>query len=141
MKHLFVFIQFAGLAYVFMTAPFFCHSPFLLTIEITGIIVGFWAIFTMRIDNLRIYPDIKENAKLVTAGPYKLIRHPMYLAIFLTILPLAIEYFSWIRIIVSIILFVDLIFKLNYEEALLKENFVDYKTYKIKTFRLFPFIY
>jgi len=141
MASLFVFIQFLGLAIIFLTDSAFSKNYFLLIVEISGILLGFWAIITMKLDNLRIYPDLKENAKLVVSGPYKIVRHPMYLAIILTITPLTIEYFSWLRFVVSLIILIDLLFKLNYEEQLLLNNFMNYKTYSKKTYRLFPFIY
>ncbi|OQY03402.1 MAG: hypothetical protein B6I20_05100 [Bacteroidetes bacterium 4572_117] len=141
MKSLFVFIQFAGLAIIFVTAPVFNSSYFLLTIEIWGVLLGFWAIIAMKLDNLRIYPDLKENAKLVVSGPYNIIRHPMYFAIILTITPLIIEYFSWLRLVIGIIILIDLIFKLNYEEKLLLNNFTDYGSYTKSTYRLIPYIY
>ncbi len=141
MASLFVFIQFLGLTIIFLTDSAFSKNYFLLIVEISGILLGFWAIITMKLDNLRIYPDLKENAKLVVSGPYKIVRHPMYLAIILTITPLTIEYFSWLRFVVSLIILIDLLFKLNYEEQLLLNNFMNYKTYSKKTYRLFPFIY
>jgi len=141
MKSVFVLIQFAGLAIIFLTGSAFSKDYFLLTIEAFGILLGFWAIIAMKLDNLRIYPDLKENAKLVVSGPYKIIRHPMYSAIILTITPLIIEYFSWLRLIVGFIILIDLLFKLNYEERLLHNSFTAYKTYRKTTYRLIPFIF
>ena len=141
MKSLLVFIQFAGLAFIFISGPVFSQNLVFLVVEIIGVLLGFWAIIAMKLDNLRIYPDIKENAKLVVSGPYKVIRHPMYFAIILTITPLIINYYDWIRSLVGLIILIDLIFKLNYEEKLLLNNFSEYKNYTKNTFRLIPFIY
>ncbi len=141
MKSLFVFIQFVGLAFILITSPVFSKSTVLLIIEICGILLGVWAIFTMKLNNLRIYPDLKENAKLVVSGPYKIIRHPMYLAIILTIIPLTIDYYNQYRFFVSLIIIIDLLFKLNYGEGLLLNNFAGCKNYTKTTYRLIPFIY
>ena len=140
-KLLFVFIQFIGIAFIFITDPVFSQNPVFLAVEIIGILLGLWAIIVMKFDNLRIYPDIKENAKLVVSGPYKIIRHPMYLAIILTITPLIIDYYDWVRFLISLIILIDLLFKLNYEEKLLLNNFATYKNYTKTTYRLIPFIY
>jgi len=141
MKSLFVLIQFFGLAIIFVTGPVFSKNIGLLIIEIAGVLLGMWAILAMKLDNLRIYPDLKDNAKLVVSGPYKMIRHPMYFAIILTIFPLVFDYFSWFRILVGLVILIDLIFKLNYEEKLLLNNFSEYKNYSKTTYRLIPFIY
>lgn len=141
MKSLFVFIQFIGLAFIFITGPVFSKNLALLIIEIVGILLGLWAIMAMKLDNLRIFPDLKKNARLVVSGPYKIIRHPMYLAIILTITPLIIDYYDWVRSLVSLIILTDLLFKLNYEEKLLLNNFATYKNYTKTTYRLIPFIY
>ncbi|RLD74752.1 MAG: hypothetical protein DRJ10_16545 [Bacteroidetes bacterium] len=141
MKSLFVFIQFVGLAFIFITGPVFSKNPGFLAVEIIGILLGLCAIIAMKLDNLRIYPDLKKDAKLVVSGPYKFIRHPMYLAIILTIIPLTIDYYNQYRFFVSLIIIIDLLFKLNYEEKLLLNNFTEYKNYTKTTYRLIPFIY
>jgi len=46
-----------------------------------GLAVGLWAISANRPGNFNIRPEPKEGGRLVTAGPYRWIRHPMYLAV------------------------------------------------------------
>ncbi|MDF1549153.1 MAG: methyltransferase [Bacteroidales bacterium] len=141
LKFLFVFFQFGGMAYLLLSGPIFANSISLIITELAGIFIGLWAIYSMRIDNLRILPDLKKDAIFVHAGPYGIIRHPMYLAIIVTFLPLIISQLSIDRLLVFIIIIVDLVFKLNFEERLLAKAFSDYETYKKTTFRLIPYIY
>lgn len=49
-----------------------------------GLAIGLWAISANRPGNFNIRPDPKEGGALVTAGPYRWIRHPMYLAVLVT---------------------------------------------------------
>jgi protein-S-isoprenylcysteine O-methyltransferase Ste14 len=49
-----------------------------------GLAIGLWAISANRPGNFNIRPDPKEGGSLVTAGPYRWIRHPMYLAVLVT---------------------------------------------------------
>lgn len=141
LKFLFVFFQFGGMAYLSLSGPIFANSISLIITELAGIFIGLWAIYSMRLDNLRILPDLKKDAIFVNSGPYRLLRHPMYLAIIIAFLPLIINNLSLDRLLVFIIIIVDLIFKLNYEEKLLASAFSDYKSYMKKTFRLIPYIY
>ena len=104
-------------------------------IEITGGIVGVWAIVVMQNSKINIAPVPRENAHLVTSGPYRLIRHPMYMAIILTLTPLIITHYDPTRAIILGVLYVNLIFKLLFEEGLLKEYFKGYEDYMKKSWR------
>lgn len=140
-KNLLVFFQFVGIIIIAFTGSFFANNILLLILEICGIILAVWALISMKFSNLNVYPDIREGAKLVKSGPYRIIRHPMYSSIILAITPLVIDQFTWFRLSVYLIMFVDLIIKLKYEESMLKAQFIDYEEYCKKTFRIIPFIY
>ncbi len=45
-----------------------------------GIGIGLWAILTMRL-NVNIFPEVRTNQELFLGGPYKYVRHPMYLGV------------------------------------------------------------
>ena len=95
----------------------------------------------MRIGNFNIVPDPLARSQLVTSGPYRLIRHPMYLALLLTTLPLVINEFDLIRFSIWLILLIDLILKLTYEENLLVAKLVGYDQYIERSYRLIPYLY
>ncbi len=137
----FVAIQFISLGLIAVTGPIFPSNVFLLVIELLGLGLGIWAVYIMRIGNFNITPDPLTRSKLVTSGPYRLIRHPMYLALLLTTLPLVINEFELIRVIIWLILLIDLLLKLNYEENLLVVKLAGYDQYIKQSFRLIPFLY
>ena len=117
-------------------------SPFLLLlIQLAGMIIGIWALSVMGIGNINISPLAKPGAVLVTGGPYRLIRHPMYLAVLLVIWPLIIAHFSCLRITAGFILTIDLIIKMIFEEGFLKKQFAEYEAYMTATRRLIPLIF
>ena len=113
---LFVLIQFGTLGIIAITGPIIPSIVWLLALEAAGILLGVWAILAMGLGNFNITPDPKHNSRLVIAGPYALIRHPMYTALLLTTLPLIVNSFSAFRLAVWLLLLVDLLFKLNYED-------------------------
>ena len=138
---LFVIIQFICLGLIAITGPLIPSNGVLLVIELIGIGLGIWAILSMRIGNFNIAPDPFKWTKLVTSGPYRLIRHPMYLALLLTTLPLVINDFDLFRVLIWLILLIDLVLKLRYEENLLAIKLNGYDQYINRSARLIPFVY
>lgn len=136
-----VFVQFLSIGLILITGPIYSANIFLLIIELSGAMLGIWAILSMGIGKFNIIPDPKEGSHIVTRGPYRLIRHPMYLSLLLFTLPLVIADFSWWRGIFWLVLLIDLILKLNYEETLLEKKLDGYSEYKRNSYRLIPFIY
>jgi protein-S-isoprenylcysteine O-methyltransferase Ste14 len=136
-----VIIQLGCIIYIFASdSPLVNRPPFLL-LQIAGIAIGIWALTVMGILNMNISPLVKQGAILVTRGPYRLIRHPMYLSVLLVIWPLIIDHFSLLRITAGFVLTTDLIIKMLFEEGLLKKQFAEYKTYMKTTKRLIPVIF
>lgn len=138
---LFVLIQFGTLSIIAITGPIIPSSQWLLAVAVAGILLGAWAVLTIGIGNFNVTPNPKYNSQMVTAGLYKYIRHPMYMALLLTALPLIINSFSWFRLFLWFVLLVDLLFKLNYEEGLLKRAHPEYSKYMETSYRLIPFVF
>jgi protein-S-isoprenylcysteine O-methyltransferase Ste14 len=68
------------------------------------------------------------------------IRHPMYAAIFLGVIGLFINHFSWLKIFLFLTLIIVLTIKLLWEEKMLGIKFASYLTYKKQTKRIIPYI-
>jgi len=134
-------VQYTTLIAFLMMSPLWAEGLIWQVMEIAGVILGVWAIVAMNRSKINIAPVPRENAQLVTAGPYRLIRHPMYMAIILTLTPLIISHYDQTRLIILVVLYVNLIFKLLFEEGLLKEYFPGYADYMKKTWRLLPYIF
>jgi protein-S-isoprenylcysteine O-methyltransferase Ste14 len=137
----FVFVQFLCLGLIALTGPLFPRNLLLLAVELLGFGLGAWAVLVMGIGRFNITPEPLEDSRLVTRGPYRLIRHPMYLALLLVTLPLVITAFTPFRLATWLALLVDLLLKLNYEERLLAEKLVGYPDYMRRSFRLLPYLY
>ena len=138
---LFVIIQFACLGIIALTGPLLPANEVLLAVAILGIGLGVWAVLSMRIGNFNIAPDPLRWSQLVTSGPYGLIRHPMYLALLLTTVALVINDFNLFRLAIWLVLLIDLLLKLNYEENLLVIKLAGYDQYRQQSYRLIPFVY
>ncbi len=108
--------------------------------QILGIVIGIWAIYTIRVGNFNIQPEVKSDF-LIKKGPYKWIRNPMYLSVILFYLPIVFTNTESINIITFGVLLIVLIFKVILEESFLKLRFgEEYLLYKSKTKRLIPYL-
>jgi protein-S-isoprenylcysteine O-methyltransferase Ste14 len=139
-SYVFVAVQFLSMGLIVFTGSIIPAGIYLFLL-LAGIILVAWAIKTMKPGNFNVVPDLKENSKLVTKGPYRYIRHPMYSAVLVTMLSLVLNDFSVYRLMLWLILFVDLFLKLSYEEEILKDNFFEYPEYIKQTKRLIPFLF
>ncbi len=137
----FVNIQFLCLGLIAVTGPIFPGSTLLLAVEGLGLTLGIWAVFALGIGNFNVTPDPLRSSRRVTQGPYRLIRHPMYIALLLVTLPFLVTKFSALRLAVGRLLFIDLVLKLNYEEGILAAWLEGYRDYMQRSCRLIPFIY
>ncbi len=133
-------IQFLCIGLILVSGGPFARSLPLLVMEIAGIVLGIWAVVVMGRRNLNVSPLVKRGARLVTKGPYAVIRHPMYSAVLLTLWPLIVDRYSPFRLAVGLILTIDLMLKIGYEESLLKKQFPEYESHMKVTKRLIPFV-
>ncbi len=138
---LFVSAQFATLGILFLTGPIGSENIILLAIELTGILLGVWAVVVMRIGHFHIAPNPLAGSKLVERGPYQTIRHPMYLALLLVTFPLVLDSFSIFRGLVWLALLLSLLFKIEYEEELLASSLPGYSAYTQRTSKIIPGLY
>ena len=89
----------------------------------------------------RSFSVMAESRRLVTSGPYRFVRHPLYLTEGIAIIGLCIQYISlWTALLVALQIAFQLR-RMNYEEAVLTAQFPEYATYSLTTARLIPGIY
>jgi protein-S-isoprenylcysteine O-methyltransferase Ste14 len=121
--------------------PWIAAPSALVALQVVGLLLGSWAILVMSRSRLNITPVPLRGAVLVTAGPYRVIRHPMYTSLILAFFPIVYSRPDMVNIVIFTLLVVNLLFKLNYEEKLLREQFEGYECKMEGTWRLFPWIY
>jgi protein-S-isoprenylcysteine O-methyltransferase Ste14 len=89
----------------------------------------------------RSFSILPESRQLVTAGPYKVVRHPLYLAEAVTTLGVFIQFLSpWALLLFAIQLSMQMI-RIRYEENVLRETFPEYEYYCQHSWRLIPMLY
>src|SRR5262245_17795511 len=112
-----------------------------LALFIVGSILRVGAVFVLgrRFSGL---VAIQEGHELVTGGLYRVIRHPSYLGLLLSLFGWTLIFRSAIGALVSLLLIPPLIARMNSEEALLESEFGEqYAQYRRRTWRLLPLLY
>jgi protein-S-isoprenylcysteine O-methyltransferase Ste14 len=85
---------------------------------------------------------IQPGHTLVTDGIYGVIRHPSYLGLLVNALGWALVFRSGIGVLLTALLLIPLVARMNAEEALLRSHFGDaYASYMARTSRLIPGVY
>ena len=83
----------------------------------------------------------KKDNKLVTVGPYRIVRNPIYLGSFTLILSLALLASNWLILIPSVAIIPLIYTRISGEEQMLLDRFGDeYREYMRKTPRIIPSI-
>jgi protein-S-isoprenylcysteine O-methyltransferase Ste14 len=109
-----------------------------------AVVIGLYIIFRVFKANsfTSATIEVKEEQKVVTTGPYGIVRHPMYSGALLIFIftPLALD--SYFGIIFGVALILIMAIRAVEEEKYLKENLAGYKDYCAKTrYRLIPFVW
>jgi protein-S-isoprenylcysteine O-methyltransferase Ste14 len=138
MSWMLVFLQLALIAALLLTGPWLARQPVALGVEGLAALLGAWAVLGMRRSRLRVTPEVAPGATLVTAGPYRWIRHPMYAAVLLMSGALVADAPSPLRVALWLLLAAVLSAKLVREERFLRAHFPGYADYARTTARLLP---
>ncbi len=142
LSHLLVALQFGAVAVIVW--PFFTQPdgrlPWL-AMSALGLVIGAYTVAHNKLGNFGIYPEPLPEAQLITTGPYRWVRHPMYTSLLLVMLGIALYRAAWPNYLGLLPLIAALFGKMQREEAYLCNKFEAYSDYVKRTHRLFPGIY
>lgn len=106
-------------------------------IIIAGIIGYVLSHFYLR-SNWSIFASIKEGHRLITNGPYRLVRHPMYSSMVLVIFGSGLLVANYLMLVFTPLMFFIYYIRAKAEEKLLKDEFPEYAIYSKKTKMIIP---
>jgi protein-S-isoprenylcysteine O-methyltransferase Ste14 len=86
--------------------------------------------------------EVSKEQKVISTGPYAIVRHPMYTGALLMLCFIPFALGSWWGVVFVFPMFVVIVLRLLDEENFLLKNLVGYKEYRQKTrYRLVPFVW
>ena len=130
----------AGLVWLLISRSVFSPSPIVIAGQLLALALMIWArvTFGQRSFHLSATPT---QGGLVTSGPYRLIRHPIYASVAL---------FTWIGALahaslrsagLAILVGIGIAIRVVTEEQLVAMQYPEYREYAKRTKRLIPFVF
>jgi protein-S-isoprenylcysteine O-methyltransferase Ste14 len=86
--------------------------------------------------------EVQEEQRVISTGPYAIVRHPMYAGAFIMLLGIPLALASWWAFIPVFLLFAAIVWRLLEEEKFLDTSLPGYTQYRRNVrYRLIPFIW
>lgn len=136
-----VTLQFACIIILLFNDASIFDNGFALFLAVVGTAIGVWALIHNDFYNFNLTPELKKRGRLIKDGPYHFSRHPMYLALILVMLGVAISVNEGFDYFIFLLLCVVLYLKSLREEYLWNLECQEYKHYQQKTKMFIPFLF
>jgi protein-S-isoprenylcysteine O-methyltransferase Ste14 len=86
--------------------------------------------------------EVGKDQRVISTGPYAVVRHPMYAGAFIMLLGVPLALGSWWALLTIFLLFAAIVWRLLDEEKFLVKNLLGYAEYCENTrYRLIPFLW
>jgi len=138
---LLVAAQFALIAWLIWPLTPLRWSPVALLLAAGAAGLGLWTIFHNRPGNFNIRPEPKASGRLVTSGPYRFVRNPMYSALLLFAAAAVVAYSDAWKILCWLALALVLLAKAMLEELGLRARYPGYAAYAKRVRRFIPGVF
>lgn len=125
---------------LYFMGSLFGSGPISITVQVAAVVLMAWARITFGARSFHATANPTEGG-LVTSGPYRYLRHPIYAAIF---------YFLWAGIgahfavrdaLIGVVASGMLALRMRSEETLLEQAYPEYAQYARHTARVLPFVF
>ena len=136
-----VAMQFALIGWLIWPLTAQVWTPSGLALLASSVVLGLWTLFHNQPGNFNIRPEPKHSGRLVTSGPYRYMRNPMYTALLLFAAAEVLAYRDLWKIACWIALALVLLAKAMLEERGLRALFPGYAAYARRVRRFIPGVF
>jgi protein-S-isoprenylcysteine O-methyltransferase Ste14 len=129
-----------GLLTLILGRSLFSASPPIIALQVLALVLMLWAriSFGRRSFHLASNPT---RGPLVTTGPYRCIRHPIYTAVCLFSLPSAAYHCSLLAGVGAVAILAGALVRIFCEESVLGATYPEYSEYRKRTSRMVPWLF
>ena len=110
----------------------------LATALVAGGLIGAMVVAAWLGRSFSVFPQAR---RLVVAGPYRVVRHPLYLVEQIATLGVVLQYAQPWALVIGAASFAAQFPRMHYEEKVLAETYPAYAQYAARTRRLIPYLY
>ncbi|MFI5166166.1 MAG: methyltransferase family protein [Thermoanaerobaculales bacterium] len=129
-----------GAVGLYATGNLFSTSPLVITVQAAAAALMIWARVTFGFRSFHAAANPTEGG-LVTSGPYRFIRHPIYTAVCLFVWAGALAHLSYVSAALAVLALIGSLARMLAEEHMLVVRYPEYREYAAKTKRMLPHVF
>jgi protein-S-isoprenylcysteine O-methyltransferase Ste14 len=129
-----------GLVGLLQRGAILSTSPLGVGAQVTAVGLMIWARMTMGLRSFHATADPTDGG-LVTSGPYRFIRHPIYTSICLFCSAAVLAHPSLSTVVLGVLVMVGAFVRMTAEERLLVQRYPGYRLYASATKRMVPYVF
>jgi protein-S-isoprenylcysteine O-methyltransferase Ste14 len=118
----------------------FSPSPFVISLQVAAHVLFVWARMTFGRRSYHVTANPTEGG-LVTGGPYRYIRHPIYTAFCVFAGAGVAAHWSWGAGLCGGLVIGSALLRMFCEEHLVAARYPEYREYAARTWRVIPYVY
>jgi protein-S-isoprenylcysteine O-methyltransferase Ste14 len=130
----------AAIVVLGVTGNLFSPSPIVITVQVAAIVLNLWARASFQNGTFRVTAGPSADL-LLTRGPYKFVRHPMYFAALAFIWAGILSHVSALTLAIGVAVTGVCIARVIVEERLLRAKYPEYSEYARSTRALIPLLF
>jgi len=130
----------ACLVFLILTRHLFAHHPVLIGVQVAAVALMIWARLTFGLRSFHATANTSKGG-LVTTGPYRYWRHPIYASILYFVWAGQVENPQLTALAAAVVATAGLVVRMVLEEHFLRETYPEYAEYASHAKRVIPFVY
>jgi protein-S-isoprenylcysteine O-methyltransferase Ste14 len=130
----------AALLGLLATHSLFSRSPLVIVVQVASVALMVWARVTFGRRSFHAAANPTEGG-LVTTGPYRFVRHPIYTAVCLFVFAGALAHVSLTAVGLALLVFLGALGRMLPEERLVLQRYPGYADYAAEPKRMLPLVF